>query len=1020
MSVQPEARGKQQVLARRDAFVAGRDPTVAIAAADPGEPVTPGLLPRDVPGFTGRAEELARLMALAAGGRVVVTVIGGIAGVGKTALALHAAHQLLGEFPDGHLYADLHGCTEGQDPAQPGEVLEVFLRSLGVAAEDVPADAEERSGLLRQVLASRRVLMVLDNARAETQVRPLLPGAGTSLVLVTSRSVLPGLEADERIVLDVLIEDDAVAMLAGLGGHRAAADPTAVAQVSRLCGRLPLALRIAGQLLATHPTWPVVRLVQLLASERERLTRLGSGDPQVRAAFEVSYRQLAEADARLFRLLGLHPGPDFTTTAAAALAGTDDDAAEPALRRLAAAHLIAEDTVGRFALHDLLRRFARDTCQQADTLEDRNAAETRLVRHYENLAAFLDSCVDPKLRSAAEQDGKPLSSMRQALAVFQAERPSLLAALCLATQRGWDEEIRRLSASMAGPLTLLRYLDDLLTVRESALAAARHAGETRAEGRALSNLGETCRRQRRFEEAITSYQQALVIFRKFDDRRAEGLALNDLGIVYQELRGFDEAIISYQQALVIFREVGDRHGEGLALDNLGIAHRELGRFDEAIISYQQALVIFRDAGDRRGQGQTLSDLGSAYRELRRFDEAITSYQQALAIRREVSDWYGEGQTLNHLGSAYGELQRSQEAIISFQQALVIFRKVGDRHEEGETLNNLGVAYEQVRRFDEAIASYQQTLAIKREARDRHGEGQTLNNLGNAYGELRRFEEASISYQQALAIFREVGDRHGEGGILTNLGTAYQEKRQPDRAAGCWREAASALRAAGDHEQAARLEQLAANVQARRRWWQRAAKLAEIWVSAAALPQELQGGVEQPVKLLVAGALPHVVGAFHRVQAYLRPGCQQRVPQSHALREGDPEVGGSVGEEEWRGGRGDVADRARVGRQLGKIEDQAAQQGSLPGAGRVVRFAADRVGVRLDAQQIGDGVPSDHAPDGRPRFPAQGRQRGEVPSGRVAPQQDTVRVNAVLGTAAGHPVQRAVDIVELSREPGLAR
>ena len=262
--------------------------------------------------------------------------------------------------------------------------------------------------MLRQLLASRRVLMVLDNARTEAQVRPLLPGAGRSLVLVTSRSVLPGLEADERISLDVLTEDEAVAMLAGLGGHRAAADPAAVAEVARLCGRLPLALRIAGQLLATHPTWPVVRLAQLLAGERDRLARLGAGDLQVRAAFEVSYQQLAEEDARLFRLLGLHPGPDFTATAAAALAGTEDEAAESALGRLADAHLVTEDTAGRFALHDLLRLFARATCQQADTRDDRDAAETRLVRHYENLAAFLDSCVDPKLRSAAEQAGKPL------------------------------------------------------------------------------------------------------------------------------------------------------------------------------------------------------------------------------------------------------------------------------------------------------------------------------------------------------------------------------------------------------------------------------------------------------------------------------------------------------------------------------------------------------------------------------------------------------------------------------------
>ena len=347
----------------------------------------PGLLPRDVGGFTGRDDELARLASLAGGGRVVVSAIGGTAGVGKTALAVHAAHQLLGEFPDGHLYADLRGYTEGQDPAEPGEVLQVFLRRLGIPAEEVPAGVEERSGLLRQLLASRRVLMVLDNARTEAQVRPLLPGAGGSLVLVTSRSVLVGLEVDERISLDVLPEGEAAAMLAGaIGPDRAAAEPQAAGEVARLCGRLPLALRIAGQLLAAHPAWPVARLAQMLADEQGRLARLGAGDVQVRAAFGVSYEQLAEDDARLFRLLGLHPGPDFTADSAAPLAGTGPEAAGPVLERLAEAHLVNEDASGRFGMHDLLRLFARVTCQEADSPADREAAESRLVSYYAVLA----------------------------------------------------------------------------------------------------------------------------------------------------------------------------------------------------------------------------------------------------------------------------------------------------------------------------------------------------------------------------------------------------------------------------------------------------------------------------------------------------------------------------------------------------------------------------------------------------------------------------------------------------------
>jgi tetratricopeptide (TPR) repeat protein len=705
---------RQEAVAGRDANTVGRDQFVVnIGAVGVVEPVLPGLLPRDVPAFTGRENELHRLTALAEGGSGVVTAIGGTAGVGKTALAVHAAHKLLTGFPDGHLYADLRGYTAGQEPAEPGEVLEVFLRRLGVSAEEVPAGVEERSGLLRQLLAMRQVLMVLDNARTEGQVRLLLPGAGRSLVLVTSRSVLPGLEADLRISLDVLPQDEAVAMLAALiGADRAAAEPEAVAHLVGLCGRLPLALRIAGQVLAAHPVWPAAKLAAMLVDEQDRLGQLGAGDLQVRAAFEVSYAQLAERHARLFRLLGLHPSPDFDAAAAAALAGIGDAEARSVLDRLAEAYLVTEDAPSRFGMHDLLRLFARDTCQDVDSQTDRDAAEARLVGHYADRARFIDSCVDPSRRPAtaqtAEQTREPLPSMREALAMFQAERTGLLAALGLAAQRGWDTQVRQLSESIADSLTMLRYLDDMLTVWEAALVAARHAQDTRAEGMALTSLGIAYSELRRFEEAITCHQQSLATLREAGDRPFEGMALNNLGTVYSDVRRFQEAITCYQQSLAICREVGDRHGEGMALGNLG----------------------------------------TAYSELRRFEEAVPCYQQSLAICREVGD--------------------------------------------------------------------------------RHSEGMALGNIGTAYSELRRFEEAVPCYQQSLAIFRETGDRYHEGQILDNLGTAYREMRQHDQATMCWREAAVAMHDAGDHEEAGRLEQLAANVQSRRRHrWQRANRSSEI-------------------------------------------------------------------------------------------------------------------------------------------------------------------------------------------------
>jgi tetratricopeptide (TPR) repeat protein len=645
MSDRPDTR--QEATAGRDAYVAGGNLTVNVTAAGKAELGRPGLLPRDVPGFTGRDEELSRLAGLAGGGRVVVSAIGGTAGVGKTALAVHAAHRLVPGFPGGHLYADLRGYTEGQAPAGPGEVLDVFLRRLGVPAEEVPAAVEDRSGLLRQVLASRRLLMVLDNACAEAQVRPLLPGAGGSLVLVTSRSLLPGLEVDERISLDVLPEDEAVAMLAGLiGAGRAAGEPEAVAQVVRLCGRLPLALRITGQLLAAHPRWPVGRMVEVLADERDRLAALEAGDLQVRAAFAASYAQLADGDARLFRLLGLHPGPDFDAASAAALAGAGPGDAGPVLDRLAGAHLVTEGGTGRFGMHDLLRLYARAACQETDGLADRDAAQARLVGHYADLAGFLESCVSPRQRPAAEQaaqrDGETLPSMREALAILQAQRPGLLAALGLAVQRGWDEQVQRLSDSMTDSLRILRYLDDLLIVNEAALAAARRAGDRAAEGRALTNLGTA----------------------------------------YHELRRFDEAIDCYQQGLAIRRETGDRYGEAVTLTNLGTAYLEVPRFDEAVDCFQQALAIRRETGDRYGEGQALANLGNVYQDVRRFDEAIDCHQQSLAIIRETGDRYGEGRILTNFGNVYQELRQPGRAAECWREAAAAMRDAGDHERAG--------------------------------------------------------------------------------------------------------------------------------------------------------------------------------------------------------------------------------------------------------------------------------------------------------------------------------------------------
>jgi tetratricopeptide (TPR) repeat protein len=841
-----DARGSQaqQVTgAGRNAYTAGRDlAIVSISTAGTGEVVVPGLLPRDVPGFIGRADELACLTGLAGGGSVVVTAIGGTAGVGKTALAVRAAHRLLAQFPDGHLYADLRGYTEGQAAAESGEVLEVFLRRLGVAAEAVPAGTAERSGLFRQLLASLKVLVVLDNAATEEQVRPLLPGAGASLVLITSRSALAGLELDGRIDLDVLPDSEAVALLAKIiGAERAAADPRALARVARSCGCLPLALRIAGQLLVAHPAWSATRLAAMLADERDRLDRLSAGDRQVRTAFVTSYRLLPEPDARMFRLLGLHPGPDIDTTAAAALAGIDPQEAELVLDRLVLAHLITEDRAGWFGMHDLLRLFARQICQDHDDEATLDAALGRLAGHFANLAEYLGGCVDPEERpgiaEAAAAAGESVHSVRQALEMFEAHRPNMVAVVGMAAEHAWLEEVQRISENMVDALNLLHHPDDLLIVTRTALTTAQAKQDEDAEGRALSNLGYAYSELRQFEESVTCYEDALAVCRRtgdhstertaltglgnsylflrrleeaatcqqdaltmcrgFADEHDEGMALGSLGHTYQEMRRYEESVTCYQDALAIFRATGDHRRESMALAHLGDTYESMRRYEEAISSYADALTIIRENGFRHDEGMALNNLGGTYEAMRRYEEAVAYYRDALAILRDVRDQYGEGTVLRNLGDTYESMRRHEEAAAHYRDSLAIFRENGYRDDEGLALGSLCEPYREMRRFDEAVTCAKDALAIFHETGYRDGEGAALTNLGDAYRNIRRFDEAVTCAQDALAIFRETGYRDGEGTALTNLGDAYQEMQRFDEAVTCAQEALAIFRETED-------------------------------------------------------------------------------------------------------------------------------------------------------------------------------------------------------------------------------
>jgi tetratricopeptide (TPR) repeat protein len=724
-----------------------RDVTIEVTVQAAPAPVALDQLPAVSAGFTGRDAELAVLAGLlhpaGEAGAVVVSAVAGLAGVGKTTLAVRAGHAARdrGWFPGGVLFIDLRGYDD--QPVGPAQALDALLRALGVAAEHIPPGTAERAGLYRSVLAQigEAVLVIADNASAEAQVQPLLPGAGRHRVLVTSRHTLAGLGAR---LLDVAVLGDtaavtlldAVLRAARPGDDRITADRGAAARLAAACGGLPLALQITASILTADPTLTAAELATELDAETARLERLayddgsGTAAPSVAAAFELSYRRLDEPQARLFRLLSVSPGPDISTAAVAALDGGPDVQARVLLSALGRAHLAepAPGAAGRWRMHDLLRLYARQLSGQDAAADGREQAIDRLLGYYLNMAGAADEhlWVLPGNPVPAQFPGR-----NSALAWMDAERPSLTAAVIMAAEAGRHRMAVRLAVSLGEYLQWRRRFDDMLAVAEAGRDAARRLGDRNAESGALNNLSVAFRALRRFEEAITASRDAATIARETGDRAGHGSALNNLGIALEDVRRFEEAITAYQGALAINRETGDRSGEGKALNNLGVALRKVRRFEEAISAHWAAAEIARETGNRTSEGKALNNLGGALVGLGRFEEAIGAYQGHRAICRETGDRHGEGNALTGLGIALQQVGRFDQAITVHYNAALIFRETGDRNSEGTALNNLGVTLAGVGRSEEASIAFQDAVVIYRETGDAHSEGRSADNLARS-------------------------------------------------------------------------------------------------------------------------------------------------------------------------------------------------------------------------------------------------------------------------------------------------
>jgi tetratricopeptide (TPR) repeat protein/transcriptional regulator with XRE-family HTH domain len=794
----------------RELFIAaarGRAPAGEALAAAAGEAGTGSTaaasrtLPRDVAAFTGRQAELGQLMARWAeatdgGGVVGIHAIGGMAGIGKTTFAVHAAHRLADRFPDGQFFLPLHAHTPGQRPVSPADALASLLLTAGVPAAQIPPGADARAARWRDQVAGKKVLLVLDDAAGHQQVRPLLPGTPGSLVLITSRRRLAALEDAAVVSLDILTSGEAADLLARLAGRAGvtAGDP-GVGELAGLCGYLPLAIGMAGRQLAHHPAWTAGGLAAELAAARDRLELMAAENVSVAAAFGLSYRDLTAAQRRLFRRLGLHPGPDIDAYAAAALDDTGVAAARRRLEALYDQHLITEPARGRYRFHDLIREHAR-TLAAAGAPAARNAATTRLLDYYlhtaraagQHFPAF-STAEGPAPPGRRPASAPPVSTPRQAAAWLEDERANLHAAAGYAAATSRPRYAVLIPAAIDGFLQTRGYWDQGLVLGQAALATARQVGDRPGQAHALLLLGSNMQGMTGdHRAAAASATRALQLYRDLGDRAGQADALHMIGFLHVATDDYPAATAELRQALELFGDLGHRHGQGNALNELGAVHRYTGDYPAAAACHRQALELYRDTGHRPGQADALTNLGTVQRLAGDYQAATATLQQAQQLFRDLGDRYQQAMVLSELAAVQRLTGDYRSAAASSQRAIEQFHDLRQPRSQAYALNELGLVQQLTGDYPAAAASHQQALGLSRDLGDRLGQAETLNSLGELSSRTAASRQARDHHALALAIAREIGTPLEEARALEGIGHSHLHDGHAYEGAACLRQA----------------------------------------------------------------------------------------------------------------------------------------------------------------------------------------------------------------------------------------